>query len=269
MIATVETVPKKNPLPRFGEFKMLPVSDLRTDGTYQRPLSPWRVRHIVTNYEPILFQPLIIGLRKTLYYVIDGQHRREGAVELKFKEVPCMVYVTTSAAQEAKAFLWLQKYRRAITGPQQFVAKIAYGDQTASAISAMLKNHGFEIDRYDGFAMGYNQNNVIKSITLLERAYNKGGAKLVDNILYVLRHAWDGRAAALDKRIIRGLTLYMSQNAYGVKAMASKLGELSPVDLISAAWTLGHQYGYRENEAMAAVIGNVYRDAALRARPQS
>jgi hypothetical protein len=79
------------------------------------------VRHIVFNYTPIIFQPLIIGLRKNVQYVVDGLHRKSAATELGFVVVPCMVYDTINVAQEAKAFADLQKWRRQIKSPQLFI----------------------------------------------------------------------------------------------------------------------------------------------------
>jgi hypothetical protein len=166
----------------FGRYELLATRDLSTDGTYQRPVSAWRVKDIVFNYKPILFQPLIIGLRKGTNYVVDGQHRREAAIQLGFPKVPCMVYDTRSVKEEAEAFLWLQQFRRAITTPQKFVARIAAGDPACVAISELLLRYKFEVDRYDGFGV-LAKNNVVVAIGSLEIAYNAGGEKLVDDVL--------------------------------------------------------------------------------------
>jgi len=249
----------------FGRFELLPLKELHSDGTYQRPVSAWAVNHIVFNYRAILYQPLIIGLRKGVYYIIDGQHRKEAGLELGFTVVPCMVYDTISAAEEAKAFFELQKFRRRITATQQLMARAAYKDPTAVAILDSLVKYKFEIDKYDAFAVA-KRNNVINATGVLEWAYDQGGLKLLDNTLSVLRSAWDGRAAALDATIIRGLVIFMRDHPYSIRALSSKLGEMTPYNLLSAARSVSNQYGITEGAAMARVIFNLYRDAPLKAK---
>ena len=251
----------------FGRYELLPVADLHTDGSYQRELSAWRVRDIVLNYVPILFQPLIIGQRKGVYYVIDGQHRLAAAKEKGFTIVPCMVYETKSVAEEARAFVWLQQFRRRITTPQKFVARIAYKDPAAIEISELLKKHKFEIGSYEGFKnSSHRKNNVIVAVGAVEKAFDEGGSKRVDDLLYVLRNAWDGRAAALERGIILGLGRFMAENAYSKTALAEKLGAIAPYDLQLAAMSVGHQHGLAPSDALSRVIGNLYRDAPLRSR---
>jgi len=269
--SAVETIERSNgsvskQSPNFGQYMMLKIADLHSDGTYQRPTSPWRVRDIVFNYRAILFQPLIIGLRKGVYYVIDGLHRREAGEQLGFIEVPCMVYPTKNAAEEAKAFYELQKFRRRITPTQQFMARIAFGDQAAVTIADLLSKHKFEMDKYEGFGSDYKKNNVLRPISSLEKAYDAGGEKMVDHILLVLRTAWDGRAASLDMRIIRGLIHFMKENAYSVKSLADKLSNLAPYDLNSAVMSVSNAQGITEVMAMSRVIYNIYHEKSLKAR---
>ncbi len=263
MIATMEEhepskVAKKD-ADNFGRYELLPIKELHFDGTYQRPVSSWAVRDIVFNYRKILFQPLIIGMRKAVYYIVDGRHRKEAGIELGFTRVPCMVYDTMNAAEEAKAFYELQKFRRVITPPQQLMARIAFKDPTAIAISEALIKYKFEIDKYDGFSANRKLDNVIVAVASLEFAYDLGGAKMLDNILYVLRNVWEGRATSLDSRIIRGLAHFMRDNPYGVKALANCLMESSPYSLFTAANSISNQHGLVESAAMARVIRNIYK----------
>ena len=251
---------------RFGEYVMLAVAILSTDGTYQRPLSPWRVRDIVLNFIAILFQPLIVGKRDGIYYVIDGQHRLEAAKQMGFTEVPCMVYITASVEEEAKAFVQLQQFRRRITPQQKFVARLAYKDVAAVTISELLTKYSFEIGDYDGFSGNNHKNNRISAIAQVERAYDEGGEKRVDDLLYILRHAWDGRAAALERSVIRGLSKFMNKNPYGHKALADRLKEADPYTIRLAALSVSRAQGLDESDAYAAVIGNLYRGAPLKAK---
>lgn len=254
--------------PAFGEYKMLPVSQLTTDGTYQRILSQWAVRSIVTHYEPILYQPLVIGRREGKNYIIDGQHRQAAAIEKGFKEVPCMVYKTRDAAHEAQIFIWLQERRRILTTAQRFKAKLEIGDKSARAIDRMLRHFKFETSDYEGFKLYGARDNVILAVGTLERIYgNDGGGEILENVLIVLRDAWDGRASALRKNILSGLALFMMNNQYGVKALASKMKALSPFDITMAAEHFANTRGLGRVDATAMAIANAYRNAPLRSIP--
>jgi len=267
MTTTANRASKNARQERFGTFTLLNVSDLHTDGTYQRPLSTYRVRVIVLNYEPILFQPLIVGLRNGVYYVVDGQHRLEAAKELGFAEVPCMIYETTSVEAEAKAFVWLQKFRRRITGPQQFTARLAYKDTAAVAIAKLLTSYGFEIGTYDRFETR-RHNNLIYAVKCLEQAYDEGGTKRVEDMLSVLRNAWDGRAAALERSILLGLWKFMKANPYSAKALGERLKQIDPPSLRMAAMSITRSRGLKESDACAAVIANVYRRVSPQLKPK-
>lgn len=252
--------------PRFGEYKMLALGSLTTDGTYQRILSQWAVRSIVTHYEPILFQPIIIGRRAGLNFIIDGQHRHAAAIEKGFKEVPCMVYKTESAAQEAQIFIWLQERRRILSTAQRFKAKLEIGDKSARAIDKMLRHFEFETSDYEGFKLYGARDNVILAVGTLERIYaveGRGGA-ILEDVLYVLRNAWKGRKSALRKDIISGLAQFMLNNQYTVTSLCKKLGPLSPFDFTMGAESISHTRGIVLTEAMAMGIANIYRDAPMR-----
>jgi ParB-like nuclease domain len=254
---------------KFGEYKLLPLGSLTTDGTYQRVLSQWAVRSIVTHYEPILFQPLIIGRRAGLNFIIDGQHRHAAAIEKGFKEVPCMVYKTESAAQEAQIFIWLQERRRILTSAQRFKAKLEIGDKAARAIDRMLRHFKYETSDYEGFKIHGARDNVILAVATLERIYgNDGGGEILENVLIVCREAWDGRSSALRNNILAGLATFMMQNQYGIKALVQKMKALSPFDITMAAEHFANTRGLGRVDATAMAIANAYANAPLRSIPK-
>jgi hypothetical protein len=176
-----------------------------------------------------------------------------------------MVYETDSVETEAKAFVWLQQFRRRMSTTQKFVARIAYGDVAAVSVAKLLRKYDFEIGDYDNYNTSA-KNNRIFAIASVERAYDEGGIKRVDDLLYVLREAWDGRAAALDRNIIKGLAKFMAGNAYGKTVLAERLKDMDPYTLEVAARNVGHSRGLNTSDAFAAVIGNLYNKKNLKAR---
>lgn len=263
-LAVVEVEDAPRPAPGFGHYRTLPLHDLHSDGTYQRPVSPWRVRSIVFNYQPVLFQPLIIGQRGKKFYIIDGQHRAAAAKLLGFIMVPCMVYETKSAAEEARVFLWLNDKRRILSAPQKFRARIAFNEKKAKAVADLLAQFKFEITDYDKFNLSMPKDNEIVAIGSLEYLWDVD-PKYCHDVLYVLRNAWDGRQSALNKRMIRGIGRFMALgNQYTAKGLSSKLSALSPFDLLYSADSVAHRDNLTQTEAMANIIANINADKPAR-----
>jgi hypothetical protein len=265
--------PSAAPAQRFGDYKLAPIKDLHTDHNYQRPTSAWRVSHIVFNYEPALYQPLVIGARvKTAdnggrLYVIDGLHRREAGIQLwgLNADVPCMIYKTQSSAHEAKIFLWLNEKRRVLSTPQKFAARLEFKDPIAVSMSRGLKKHGFEISDYERFGFHAHQDNMIYCVGTLERIHDRS-PDVYDNVLRVLREAWDGSGRACNNKIINGLSRFMYGNQYGVPTLIKRLKPISAYDLLYAGEHMAHRDHLETGVAMEHVVTNAYHGNPLRQR---
>ena len=99
------------PATTFGdkpEMRWLPLSALRVDEAYQRPITP-RGRHTIERIAAAFswskFQAVIVAPveGQTLWTIIDGQHRCLAATLCGIREVPCMV-VDVQSSEAAKIF---------------------------------------------------------------------------------------------------------------------------------------------------------------------
>jgi hypothetical protein len=117
---------------------------LQIDPAYQRslevPSSQTLIRRIAVHWDWGLCQPLSVARRiDGGLYVVDGQHRLEAArLRGDIQQLPCVVTMFASAAEEAASFVALNQQRRPLNRLQLFRAALAANDQEAATINRAL-----------------------------------------------------------------------------------------------------------------------------------
>ena len=105
------------------DFEQVPVSELRVDLSYQRPVDK-RYLKIAQSFDELLFRPLQVSKRvNNKYYVIDGAHRLAAVKHLGIKAVPCEVYEGISLNDERHMFANQDKGRVAVSALIKFKAE--------------------------------------------------------------------------------------------------------------------------------------------------
>ena len=241
------------------DFCWVNVAKLRVDEKYQRPVSQERVMSIVRYFNWRLFQSLWIGERKDgQLYVVDGRHRLSAAhlfgPEL-MPEVPCEIRRTTGTEEEARIFVELTEKRRRLTSAQRFYAKLLYNDPEALAIQSAMRKHGFitvDIDTID--SRGYRKDQ-ISAIGTLEIIYRAGGKKMLDNVLAVIRDAWDGAPATTSQWMLRAVARCFERVPdLDRTRWAHELRKKDPWGVIERGQRHGHSNGIPQSEALADVL---------------
>lgn len=131
-------------------------SQLRVDPAYQRQLddrSARLIRTIASRWDWRLCQPLSVACRQDgRLFVVDGQHRLEAArMRGDIQQLPCVVTHSTSAADEAQAFVALNQSRRPLTAYALFNAAVAGGDEQAVTLARLIASAGLQIVGAAGF----------------------------------------------------------------------------------------------------------------------
>jgi hypothetical protein len=169
-------------------------------------------------------------------------------------EVPCEVRRTTGTQEEARVFVELQEKRRRITSYQRFQAKLLYNDPDAKVIADLIGKHRFAVLTGAG-AGTWLKDDTIGSIGVLERIHRAHGAKGVDNVLYVMRKAWNGEATSTSKLVMNALSrVFEVTPRMNRERFAEAIGEKDLYGLIDKAARFGHANSISHTEALAEVF---------------
>jgi hypothetical protein len=128
-----------------GEFLMIPKTELEVDSAYQRNrINLRRVDTLTRTWDWIACGCLVVALRDdNKWFVVDGQHRKLAADQRSdIRELPCLVFETTSRREEAVSFLAINQGRVGVGSLDRYRAQLLSGDKTAFAVESMLKSTG-------------------------------------------------------------------------------------------------------------------------------
>ncbi len=128
-----------------GEFLMIPKTELEVDAAYQRNnINQRRVDTLTRTWDWLACGCLVVALRDdNKWFVVDGQHRKLAADQRSdIRELPCLVFETTSRREEAVSFLAINQGRVGVGSLDRYRAQLLSGDKTAYAVESMLKSTG-------------------------------------------------------------------------------------------------------------------------------
>lgn len=185
--------------PRKADIRHLPVNSLNIDPLVQRALIPARVKHLAKTFDLGKTGILKVSLRGDgKYYVIDGQHRVEGARAAGHGEakVKCEVYRDLSRADEALYFL-AENDVRAVSSLDKFRVGLTAGDPDCLAVNALVESFGLRVA--DGGAEG-----TVACVDRLLKIHRRD-PELLKTTLDVATTAWGTRRAAVEQVILAGL----------------------------------------------------------------
>jgi len=155
---------------RPGLQTVLSKALLTVDPQYQRhdsldqSIASAKVQRIASRWSWIALGVITVAEREGSFLVIDGANRvlaarRRSDIDL----LPCIVFQTKDAAQEASGFLDANTERKPVSSVDKYKAALVAGDQSAINVRNRLINHNLTLDR-NGRAP-----RSLKSIALLMR----------------------------------------------------------------------------------------------------
>jgi hypothetical protein len=191
-----------------GQMRMIKKTDLVIDHTYQRNANEAKIMKIVKDWSWVACGVISVADRDGLLYVIDGQHRVLGAMRrADIAEMPCMVFKTSSAKEEAEGFLVTQTMRKAVTGVEKFKALIVTEYAPALVVEQLITSIGRTASKNLGTTTITCIALLIKLATLnkdlliriwpLIGEISKGkniGEKLIDGLFYIESNMVDGES---------------------------------------------------------------------------
>ena len=131
-----------------GVYLDIPKISLFIDGNYQRTEhANGKILTIAKEWNWISCGTLSVGDRNGSFYVIDGQHRKLAADKRSdIKELPCMVYETESAQQEAEAFVDINQHRANVKSVDQYRAAIVCKNPEAVFLDGIIKSSNMTVN---------------------------------------------------------------------------------------------------------------------------
>ena len=117
----------------------LATESLQIDETYQRGFNALKAKRIGQKFDMRALGRLSVSERSDgTWWVVDGQHRRAGALAAGVTSVPCIIYSGLSAKEEAELFLVLNCERSGMGAAGRFNAQQAAGQEIAMVVARTL-----------------------------------------------------------------------------------------------------------------------------------
>lgn len=233
-------VPKYHPAFQFNTpyvKKQLPTSTLHSGNAYQRRVHMKDVTPIVENFDPKLFDDVIVSFRDGRYNVVDGQHR---IVALKILNggadcmVNCKVISGLTYEQEAKLYEELDACKKKLSFSDATRAKAeARDDKQIIDIQNTLRTYGIQLD-FNASSRSGGTNKIVAARAIL-KSHSELGSKGFAQMIELTKGAWRGATDSLSMYIISGMTLFVKTYGDMIKTdyFIKKLSKVSPKEIIA------------------------------------
>lgn len=239
--------------------KWIPVKNLSVVwSSAQRPLDESWAKQIADNFDPDLFDELVVTLPNGngIFHIVDGQHRKRG-VQIKYGEeeqVPCRVVQAADPSRAAEIFDRANSGRKKPRPIDMFRVRVTAGYETEVAVNRIVRAAGYRVS--PGLADGN-----IAAVQALISIYRSFGADVLKDTLRVIQGTWGMDKNAVVAQIVRGIGAFMAE--HGHKANWQRLSEktqkaYTPGRLIGAAKGLREITRASTGEATKQVLVNLY-----------
>lgn len=190
-------------------LEWLAPSQLQVDPAYQRATDGHNSRRIIVGmvkcWDWRLCQPLVVTRRACGgLFVLDGQHRLEGARERgDIAHLPCVILPALDIGAEAEAFVKLNTARQKLSQADIFAGMLAAGDPDAVRIDTIMRETGWQLVRSNNSANW--QPGALQCAPRLARLLRAHGEAAVRNALASLREAFPETPVRNGARTIEAL----------------------------------------------------------------
>lgn len=131
---------------RSGSLEWIDKTKLMVDPTYQRRAQTDRILRIAAKWNWVACGVILVarrGGKLPTYYVMDGQHRVMAALKRSdVEKLPCIVFETHEAKEEAGGFIDANTLRRMPTTLEKWNALLVQGDKDVVIADRMIREIG-------------------------------------------------------------------------------------------------------------------------------
>lgn len=207
------TAPKH--VERVARLRWVPIAEMTVTPTAQRELRPYRVAHLVSNFDPEQIGNPTVNHRDGAYFILDGHHRVEAckAVGWGDQSLQCWTYEGLSESDEAETFLKLND-KLTVSTFDKFKVGVQAGRVAEGDVDRIVRLHGLHI------AHGGSPGTLGCPGTLL-KIYRTCGPGVLSRALNVVLQGFGD--TGLDAYVIEGVALMLAR--YGQEVDSAKAVE--------------------------------------------
>jgi len=166
-------------------------------GGYARPLRPWRVNKLMSEFDRQALGVILLSMRNDgTFAVIDGQHRKDAAERMGLTAMDALVFIDLSLEDEARLYRKFGDYLKQ-TPFDRYHAGVAERLPEYLGIQRVLHELGLHVPHIAGG--GLHGVDAVDALVKVATTYRLEG---LNNALRLLFDAWDG-----EPRVYRSLTI--------------------------------------------------------------
>lgn len=183
-------------------FEQIPIKNLVSNQEYQRNLSKGHVLRMAQNFDIYQVNPVKVSRRNGINYVFNGQHTIESVAAVSgSRETPvwCMVYDDIDYQHEAEIFANQQRFTKALTPYEIFMANIEAGMDKQLIIKELVESYQLTISG------SKNTSGTICAVSALEFIFDKLGYHTLDRTLRLAVNAWEGEPNSLGSNMLKAI----------------------------------------------------------------
>lgn len=243
---------------------------LQVDQSYQRSLggesSITLIRRIAAFWDWGLCQPINVAKRADgSLWVVDGQHRHAAAVMRgDIHHLPCVVVSFESKADEAAAFVALNKERRALGSVDVFRAQLAAGDEQATQVNDLIISAGLSIAPHGNYLAW--KPGMLFCVPGIVSAFKRYGRTVPSAALVAMAEAFEGKVLRYAGQILRGLVGFYATKGrfddFDPDLFIERLGHNTQEQWMRRAAEYVAANGGTQVAALSAVFTQAYKIAA-------
>lgn len=214
-------------------FEIIPIRNLVSNQDYQRNLSQAHIARAAANFDLYQINPVKVSRRDGVNYVFNGQHTIEiVALVSGSRDTPvwCMIYDDLCYEHEADIFANQQKFIKALSPYEVFIANIEAGNDQQLIIRDLVESYGLKI--------GYSKSaGEICAISTLESIFSKYGYHVLDHVLKLCIATWEGEDNSFSANILNAIAKLIVTYGENLndETFKEKLSALSIKQLIRTA----------------------------------
>lgn len=245
------------------DVRMVAVSDLIVDESYQREAIAAHVAGIAKHFDEEAFGVIVAGERQDgSLHPVDGFQRLNAAMERGLTKVPCQVIPSRGPEHEAELFGKLNK-RRGLSTHQLFKADVCAGRPEAVAVYDAITAAGLNVRGMKANGKRHSIGGVKQCQTAYRRmGGGETGAAHVTEVLKILRTTWGEQhhETAYHCAVIGGLAFFLRRFGDNVdrKRLRGIMEKQSPNRLMGNGDTFKMMSGTTRDEGVARAFFEVY-----------
>ncbi len=180
------------------EFAWIDIDSLCINHKYQRQIGKdgqAMIRRIAREFDWRRFTPVTVTATRDnpdKYFVIDGQHRVNAALNLDCIEtIPCWIIDAPEIADQADAFVGLNKNRIKMMPVNIFQAELAAGTELAIAVAKACSDVGVTISRSHVSTLSLAENETM-AVAAMKKVVQNHGQAVLTRTLGILKDSLTG-----------------------------------------------------------------------------